>query len=390
MNKYPINIFFIVESIGPYHNSRFNKLSQNKEFKINVIETNTNSTTYPWDKNFNNNYQVFKINRSNEKDLKKDALRRELNVHLFDQKPEVIFITGWYEKLHHYVIYKSFFKKIPLVLVSDSRFRDHKREFHKELIKKLIIKNFTSALVAGKESEDYLLKLKFNKESIFKPCDVVDNNFFLFNKSKKNLLYKNYFLCISRFVKKKNHKKLIEAFEIYKKNQGGLNLLLIGGGPEEESIRSLVQDSSFSNSIFFESWKQIDELPTYYKNAKALILASSTDQWGLVVNEAMASGTPCIVSKNCGCYIDLIKNSNTGWGFDPSKEKELAFLLKKVESLSNLELEKLKKNIKEKISHFSLQDYADAVKKSTYKSLSNKKFSLISSLTSFLLFNLKK
>ena len=59
MNQYPINIFFILERIGPYHNSRFNKLSQNKELKINVLETNHNSKTYPWDKNYNNNYKVF-------------------------------------------------------------------------------------------------------------------------------------------------------------------------------------------------------------------------------------------------------------------------------------------------------------------------------------------
>ena len=67
-------------------------------------------------------------------------------------------------------------------------------------------------------------------------------------------------------------------------------------------------------------------MPEYYKKAKATVLASSNDQWGLVINESMASGTPCIVSKNCGSYVDLIEENKTGWGFDPSNYIELANL----------------------------------------------------------------
>ena len=93
-----------------------------------------------------------------------------------------------------------------------------------------MIKGFSAAFVAGKESTDYLLKLKFKKENIFTPCNVVDNNFFKIFKSKKDFPYQNYFLCIARFIKKKNLKKLLEAFEIYKKNKGEYNLLLIGAG----------------------------------------------------------------------------------------------------------------------------------------------------------------
>ena len=390
MIKEPINIFFIVERIGPYHNSRFNKLFLNKKFKVNIVETNSNSTTYPWDNNFSNNYHIYKINNRDENKFNQNDLIHELNKHLFNKNPDIIFITGWYEKSHHYIMYKSFFEKIPLVLLSDSRLNDFKRVFHKELIKKLLLKGFSAAIVAGKESKDYLLKLKFKKKQIYKPCNVVDNNFFLSKKSEKTPPYQNYFLSIARFVKKKNHKKLLEAFEIYKNKNGKYNLLLIGSGPEEKFIRDYVKKSKFSNSIFIESWKQINDLPEFYKNSKATILASSSDQWGLVINEAMASGSPCIVSKNCGCYFDLINNANTGWGFDPKNSRELAYLLKKVESLSNSELEEIKKNIQVKISNYDLENFSNAVEKSTYKSLSNKKFSLISSLTSYILFKLKK
>ncbi len=385
MLKKPINIFFIVEKVGPYHNSRFNQLSLNKELLINVIETNSNSKTYLWNDEINNNYQIYKIKKDVNGSINFASLTQQLNHYLFNKKPDIIFITGWYEKSHHYIFFKSFFRKIPLILISDSRIKDHKRKFHKEFIKTLLIRGISSALVAGTESKDYLIKLKFQKENIFMPCNVIDNNFFLSSHSKIKPKTQNYFLCIARFVKKKNHIKLLEGFEYYKKNKGKFDLIIIGEGPEKESILEFISTSNFSSSIFVESWKQINELPTYYKNSKALILASYSDQWGLVINEAFASGVPCIVSKNCGCYIDLIKNSNTGWGFDANNKIELSGLLHKVESLKDAELKKIKDNIKIKISKYDLKTFSNAVENSIFRTLNNKKFSLISSITAYLL-----
>ena len=388
MNKKRLNIFFIVEKIGPYHNARFNYLTNNKKVIINVIETNSLSKKYLWDDKFQSKYNIFILNNKSKKSSSTHELALQLKKVLYDNDPDIIFITGWYHKVHHYLLFKSYQKRIPLVLLSDSRFLDEKRFFFKEYIKKLLIKGFSSAVVAGRQSKDYLVKLNFRRESIFTPINVVDNNYFLKSKDTKIIPFSNYFLCVARFIKKKNHKTLIEAFEIYKRNNGKLNLLMIGSGPEEQSIKKERNKSKFQKSIFIDSWKQISELPTYYKNSKAVILASSTDQWGLVVNEAMACGKPCLVSKNCGCYLDLIDNSKTGWGFDSNKPSELAALLHKVEALNYQELEELQRNVKSKISQYDLGNFSLAIDKSITKALINRRFSLISSITSYFIFKI--
>ena len=388
MNKKPLNIFFILEKIGPYHNARFNYLTNNKELIINVIETNSISKTYLWNNKFHSKYNIFKLDKKSKNRLKPNELALQLNQLLYKKHPDIIFITGWYERVHHYLLYKSFQNRIPLVLLSDSRFSDEKRFFFKEYIKRLLIKGFSSAIVAGVESRNYLVKLHFRNGSIFTPYNVIDNNFFLKFKDTKKIPFSNYFLCVARFVKKKNHKTLIHAFEIYKKNNGKLNLLMIGFGPEENTIKKEINKSNFKKSIFIDAWKQINELPLYYKNSRAVILPSFTDQWGLVVNEAMACGKPCLVSKNCGCYLDLIDNSKTGWGFDSNNPIELASLLHKVESLNEIEVNELENNVKNKISKYDLDNFALAVDKSISKALTNRRFSLISSITSYFLFRI--
>ena len=82
----------------------------------------------------------------------------------------------------------------------------------------------------------------------------------------------------------------------------------------------LKRNYHFQSNISIESWKNISELKNYYLNAKVFVLLSNNDNWGLVINEAMASSLPCIVSYECGCYVDLIKDKNTGWGVDPEDE----------------------------------------------------------------------
>jgi glycosyltransferase involved in cell wall biosynthesis len=50
------------------------------------------------------------------------------------------------------------------------------------------------------------------------------------------------------------------------------------------------------------------EINRAYVAADCLILPSDAKEtWGLVVNEAMASGLPCVVSDACGCAEDLVK-----------------------------------------------------------------------------------
>jgi len=57
----------------------------------------------------------------------------------------------------------------------------------------------------------------------------------------------------------------------------------------------------------FTGFLNQSEISRAYVAADALVLPSDAGEtWGLVVNEAMASGLPCIVSEACGCAEDLV------------------------------------------------------------------------------------
>jgi glycosyltransferase involved in cell wall biosynthesis len=81
------------------------------------------------------------------------------------------------------------------------------------------------------------------------------------------------------------------------------------------------------DSVLLPGFKQYPDLPVYYGIANAFIHASTTEQWGLVVNEAMASGLPVLVSNRCGCATDLVQEGVNGFTFDPCDVEQLAQLM---------------------------------------------------------------
>ena len=88
-----------------------------------------------------------------------------------------------------------------------------------------------------------------------------------------------------------------------------------------------------AGAVVLPGFRQYDELPAFYGLAGAFVHASTTEQWGLVVNEAMAAGLPVIVSGRCGCAPDLVRNGVNGFTFDPEDVEELAGLMQRMAAM---------------------------------------------------------
>jgi glycosyltransferase involved in cell wall biosynthesis len=137
-------------------------------------------------------------------------------------------------------------------------------------------------------------------------------------------------LASARFRPKKNLSGLLKAYAAYRERLSrdeGLDLVVLGDGPLREKIEATRTELELEGCVHFPGFKQYDDLPAYYGLAEFFVHASTTEQWGLVVNEAMAAGLPVLVSERCGCAQDLVADGQNGWTFDPENLSELADLL---------------------------------------------------------------
>lgn len=102
-----------------------------------------------------------------------------------------------------------------------------------------------------------------------------------------------------QFIPRKRFEDLIEAV---KKCNSDCELFILGGKPTEEYLK-LVDDNK---NIHFIDFVPPEDVDNYYKMSDLFVLSSQTDVWGLVLNEAMASGIPVISSDNCIAGISMI------------------------------------------------------------------------------------
>lgn len=260
------------------------------------------------------------------------AMRRALDV----TDPDVVVACGWSQPDALTMLLWARARGRPAILMSESTAIDAKRNWLRELIKGRVVKQFDAALVGGQPQENYVKNLGFEERRIFRGYNVVDNDFFAErtaaarqdpNALRERLgLPARYFLASNRFIEKKNLARLVEAYRLYRVNAGedAWHLVLMGDGPSRAEIESQVWSAGLSDCVHFPGFKQYDELPLYYAMAGAFCHVSTIEQWGLVVNEAMASGLPVLVSQNCGCAKDLVHDGINGWLVDPLDVGQMA------------------------------------------------------------------
>lgn len=89
------------------------------------------------------------------------------------------------------------------------------------------------------------------------------------------------------------------------------HLVFVGAGPLEGQLRAFQTEAGLTR-VHWAGFVNQTEIPHYYRAADVLVLPSRREPWGLVVNEAMACGTPCIVSDRVGSGPDLVEGFASG------------------------------------------------------------------------------
>jgi len=357
-----LRVLFFLRRIGPYHHARFTEA--NKKLDLVAVETRPKSEEYPWDFTPGDDYGIDRFPPTTEKEtgLRGQQLKSEVRRHFETYRPDVAVTTGWADPEYHAAVLEARDRRVPCVVISDSRHEDEPRKFYKEAIKRLILKSYSSALVAGDASRRYLVKLGFKPQAIYQPWDVVDNSFFATVNSDDTVPFSERpFLCVSRFIPKKNLPRLISAFGSYVKRGGTRKLILLGSGELERFLVEQIKELGLDGRVGIKGFVQYEYLPAYFSHALCLILPSTTDQWGLVVNEAMASGLPVLVSQNCGCAVDLVRDKENGCIFDPFRVGDIADKMLFMSGISEAEWKEMGHASRAIIANWDLKDFSQGL-----------------------------
>lgn len=348
-----MKILAIFDNFGPYHIARLAALA--KHCDLAAIELRTESREYAWA-----SAESTPFMRVTLRDSSMDQLQQALEA----ASPDVVFVPGWSDAAALATLAWADSHRVPAVVMSDSQEIDFPRVFWKERIKHWTLASAAGLLVAGEVHRDYAIKLGAHPDRIRLGYDAVDNAYFSASADGVRAdedaartsigVVGRYFLASARFIEKKNIFRMLEAFARARAASGSdWVFVLLGDGILRPQIKQAIGELGLEGAVLLPGFKQYDELPRWYGLAEAFVLASTSEQWGLVVNEAMASGLPVVVSNRCGSAAELVVEGETGFSFDPYNVDALAGLMQTLMSMTDGERRAMGQKARQQVARFS-------------------------------------
>jgi 1,2-diacylglycerol 3-alpha-glucosyltransferase len=375
-------IVIILPSLIHYQYPRLQMLSNvcaQAGIAFTNIELSSYVKAYPWLSNQpQNGFQNLTLFPDQYLDnIPMKELWPALNEQLEKLQPDVLFLYGY--SLGIFRKAQRWAKKngVATVLISDSNYFDKKRHRIFEWLKSFLVAPFDAAFVGGTSSSQYLQTLGFPPKRIAYGFDVIDTAFFDERSSacreslpairQKWNLPENYFLFVGRLIPEKNLLFMLNAYKEYAvsplRKHEAWDLVLCGSGIEEVRVKEFAASlpEEICQKIHLYGHIQQPELIEIFSAANSLLLASISESWGLVVNEAMACHLPVLVTNRAGCAQDLVINGRNGWSFDPYNGEELQ---QRMMDITNLDLS-LRKQMGEQgyrlISNWGLDRFSQGV-----------------------------
>ncbi len=365
-NRLPGKTVLCWVNLGPYHIARATALAAQTE--LTVIEFAAAQKLYGWRIDRSKlPFGIVTLSDGAWEEQSIPALAKACWKNLERIRPTQLVIPGYANPIALVIALWGCFRRVPRILMTESTAIDRRRHAWKEKIKSILINQlYDGVSFGGKPQLRYLEQLRFPAAKTAPFYNVVDNHFFRYSTEAVRsqhqpsdfALPSRYFLYVGRLAPEKNIAGLLRAFARYRQGGGTFELVLAGDGPLRDSLAVLAKQLAVEADCHFVGNKTAQELPPYYAFATAFVLPSTSEPWGLVVNEAMAAGLPVFISNRCGCVEDLVSEGENGYLFDPENDEQIAACMAQFETLPSAQLSQMKQSSLSRVQEFSPENWA--------------------------------
>ena len=341
-------IFLAWGNWGPYHYARldaFADVAATRGFKVVGLELYRGSGLYNWHSQ-QPRAAMERLNfRPPEDRVRPFRMIFNAAPLIFRSRPAVIFATSYRPSS---LMLNAFGRLCGarIVMMNDTHQHTTREGAVRGLFKRIVVRRFHAALVGGTKHKEFVVRMGLAPDRVFLGYDAVDNNFYaerstLARQQQRSTRteYKlpgRYVLSLGRLIAKKNIETLIAAFAQARTSPScaDLSLVIVGDGPERDRLIRACQRHGLT--VMAAPGQALSEADVYFLPsvgpqgvadilalADIFVLASTTEEWGLVVNEAAACGLPLLVSSAAGCADELCKDGINGYQFDPNDSETL-------------------------------------------------------------------
>ena len=232
--------------------------------------------------------------------------------HLKKINPDVVVTTGFAPTFLMAWLYATTHGKKHITFMDGWKHSESFLTKKHRIVRKMVYAKTHAFVGPGKNTAELYKSYGAKDEQIFISHLCANNENFTVYKGFEERQYDLMFA--GRFHKGKRPFFFIDVATEIKKVKPDVSVLLIGGGPLEKEILQTLEERQIN--YHYPGFIQADQLPHYYSNARLLLFTTENDAWGLVANEALASGTPVLVTPYAGLIDDLVIEGHNGFIMD--------------------------------------------------------------------------
>lgn len=235
-------------------------------------------------------------------------LNRDIFRTLSHLRPKMIVLTGFYPSMLLGLAW-SRWTGTPIALRVDGGEEDMPQTAYHRLFRPMVLKHCRAALACGEKGASFFRKAGFDDARIFRmplvpawdpPSSLPD-----FQARAVDLIW---VAEISDAIK--NAGFFVQVATRLKQLRPDLTVRVIGRGRDQHAMLVGLADANII--VRHDETVAWDEMAEALSGAKLLLLPSKREPWGLVCNEALQCGTPCLVSPHVGAADDLVRDGVNG------------------------------------------------------------------------------
>jgi len=313
------------ENFGPYHHDRIRALPEGG-IPVVAIQLYGRSIIYDWEDSAAPPYPQVTLAKE-EGELSTLGLARALVRAVEENGAGDCYFC-------HYEFLSVFLASIWLRMkghrvftMLSSKYDDYPRVAWREKAKRVLMKPYLGAIVAGARSRAYVAGLGIDRDKCRIGYDTLDIARMASQGEPLTVepaFADRPFLIVARLVPKKNVRNSLRAFARYAQEQrDGRRMENPGRRAAPAGARSAGGRARVADLVDFRGLQDSARVSEAMRRSLALLLPSTSEQFGLVVNEAFANRLPAIISSQCGAADVLVDDGENGFVIDALSEDEL-------------------------------------------------------------------
>lgn len=238
-------------------------------------------------------------------------------------KPDAVLVFGW-NFPGHWPVMKHFKGRCAVWFRGDSTLLDP-MPLWKRLLRRAwlhyVYRHIDTAFYVGQANKRYYEWCGLKPNQLVHAPHAVDNAFFKrddASRCQEAMKVREklgigadavVFLFVGKLEALKQPLELARAFGAMLESNPGTNahLVFIGSGALQAELNNIIE---IGNRLHAVGFKNQSQMPVWYRVGDAIALVSTTETWGLAINEAMACGCSALVSDRVGCAEDLVAPLN--------------------------------------------------------------------------------